>query len=94
MHTYTKLASKHGANDLAIKFPEVAATWHPTRVAGQRTAMGVGAGGQRGRQMNVGVDAWGGRPVAESEIAELVLAGPADLGPLAWKGWVRGSPQT
>ena len=39
---------------------------------------------QRGRQVNVGVDAWGGRPVAESEVAELVRAGPADLGPLAW----------
>ena len=39
---------------------------------------------QRGRQVNVGVDAWGGRPVGEDELAALVQAGPADLGPLPW----------
>lgn len=40
---------------------------------------------QRGRQINVGVDAWGGRPVAEKEIVALVKAGPAELSPLSWQ---------
>ncbi len=35
---------------------------------------------QRGRMINVGVDVWGYRPVSEQAIAELVRAGPADLG--------------
>ena len=39
---------------------------------------------QRGRQVNVGVDAWGGRPVAEGELAALIQSGLADLGPLPW----------
>lgn len=40
---------------------------------------------QRGRQVNVGVDAWDGRPVAETEIVALVKAGPTDLAPLTWR---------
>lgn len=39
---------------------------------------------QRGRQVNVGVDAWGGVPVALEQVAELLAAGPADLAPLPW----------
>jgi calcineurin-like phosphoesterase family protein len=39
---------------------------------------------QRGRQINVGVDAWAGRPVPESVLVELIAAGPADRGPLPW----------
>lgn len=39
---------------------------------------------QRGRQINVGVDAWNGTPVAEEEIELLIAAGPRDLLPLAW----------
>jgi calcineurin-like phosphoesterase family protein len=39
---------------------------------------------QRGRSVNVGVDAWGGRPVAEADVAALVEAGPADRAPLPW----------
>ncbi|MBL0887852.1 metallophosphoesterase [Myceligenerans indicum] len=39
---------------------------------------------QRGRQVNVGVDAWGGRPVAAERIAALVENGPGDLEPLPW----------
>jgi calcineurin-like phosphoesterase family protein len=39
---------------------------------------------QRGRQINVGIDAWGGRPVAAAEVAALIEAGPRDLAPLAW----------
>ena len=39
---------------------------------------------QRGRQINVGVDAWAGRPVALDELAELIAAGPRDLAPLPW----------
>jgi len=39
---------------------------------------------QRGRQINVGVDAWGGRPVPVATIGELVAAGTGDLDPLPW----------
>jgi calcineurin-like phosphoesterase family protein len=39
---------------------------------------------QRGRQVNVGVDAWAGRPVAEDELVRLIEAGPADKEPLPW----------
>jgi calcineurin-like phosphoesterase family protein len=39
---------------------------------------------QRGRRINVGVDAWAGRPVPAELLAELVAAGPADREPLAW----------
>lgn len=37
---------------------------------------------QLGRQINVGVDAWAYRPVAEDEIVDLIEAGPADRAPL------------
>lgn len=39
---------------------------------------------QRGRMINVGVDAWGGYPVSEEQIAELIGAGPRDLEVLPW----------
>jgi calcineurin-like phosphoesterase family protein len=39
---------------------------------------------QRGRMINVGVDAWGGTPVSEAQLAELISAGPADLPVLPW----------
>lgn len=39
---------------------------------------------QSGRQINVGVDAWGGAPVAEDTLAELIAAGPAERAPLPW----------
>jgi len=39
---------------------------------------------QHGHQVNVGVDAWGGRPVAATEVAALIDAGPRDLPPLPW----------
>jgi calcineurin-like phosphoesterase family protein len=39
---------------------------------------------QRGRMINVGVDAWAGRPVSEDTIAATITAGPADLGPKPW----------
>lgn len=47
---------------------------------------------QRGRQVNVGVDAWAGWPVSEEEIGLLVAAGPADREVLTWQrhagmGW-------
>jgi calcineurin-like phosphoesterase family protein len=35
---------------------------------------------QRGRMINVGVDAWGYRPVSESALGEMMAAGPADRG--------------
>lgn len=40
---------------------------------------------QRGRMINVGVDAWAGRPVAEDTLAALVAAAPADAAPLRWQ---------
>lgn len=39
---------------------------------------------QRGRQLNVGVDVWGGRPVPVDTLAAMIDAGPQDLAPLPW----------
>ena len=39
---------------------------------------------QRGRCINVGVDAWGGRPVDLDEIAGLIGHGPGELAPRPW----------
>jgi len=39
---------------------------------------------QAGRQINVGVDAWGGYPVSDDTLAQLMAAGPIDLSPLPW----------
>ncbi|HET6875014.1 MAG TPA: hypothetical protein VFH70_09560 [Acidimicrobiales bacterium] len=39
---------------------------------------------QMGRMINVGVDAWGGFPVAESQLLELINQGPAELPLLPW----------
>lgn len=39
---------------------------------------------QAGRMLNVGVDAWGGRPVSETALLELMAAGPRDTPPLSW----------
>jgi calcineurin-like phosphoesterase family protein len=39
---------------------------------------------QADRQINVGVDAWGGRPVGDDEVARLIAAGPAEHPPLPW----------
>jgi calcineurin-like phosphoesterase family protein len=39
---------------------------------------------QRGRQINVGIDAWGGTPVSEEILVELIEAGVRDLAPLPW----------
>lgn len=41
---------------------------------------------QRGRQINVGVDAWAGRPVPLDQIAEMIAAGEQDIDPLGWTG--------
>ena len=40
---------------------------------------------QRGREINVGVDAWGGYPVAESQLEELITAGAGDLAAQRWR---------
>jgi calcineurin-like phosphoesterase family protein len=40
---------------------------------------------QRGRQINVGVDAWGGYPVSADTIAELIAQGPADRDIIVWE---------
>jgi len=39
---------------------------------------------QRGRMINVGVDAWGGRPVAEGDLAALIRDGENDQEVLPW----------
>lgn len=39
---------------------------------------------QLDRQINVGVDAWAGRPVSEETIISLIKAGPASSPPLEW----------
>jgi calcineurin-like phosphoesterase family protein len=39
---------------------------------------------QSGRQINVGVDAWGGRPISDDTVAALIDAGPNELDPLPW----------
>jgi calcineurin-like phosphoesterase family protein len=40
---------------------------------------------RRGRMIDVGVDAWGGRPVRYEEVAALFLAPEQDVTPLAWE---------
>jgi calcineurin-like phosphoesterase family protein len=40
---------------------------------------------QRGRAINVGIDAWGGVPVSETQIIELIDAGPADRDIIKWE---------
>lgn len=45
---------------------------------------------QNGRMINVGVDAWAGRPVREDQLADLIGAGPGRLAPVPW--WPPGSP--
>jgi len=39
---------------------------------------------QRGRQINVGVDAWGGELVSSDQLAELISRKPTDASPLRW----------
>jgi calcineurin-like phosphoesterase family protein len=39
---------------------------------------------QHGRMINVGVDSWGGYPVAESALAAVISSGPAITPPLGW----------
>lgn len=39
---------------------------------------------QRGRQINVGIDAWGGRMPSDDDVIDLVKAGPADRDCLSW----------
>lgn len=39
---------------------------------------------QRSRMINVGGDAWAGRPVPETRIVELIAAGPQNLDRLEW----------
>jgi calcineurin-like phosphoesterase family protein len=39
----------------------------------------------RGRQINVGIDAWGGRLVPQTEVLDIIAHGPQDLGRLTWE---------
>jgi calcineurin-like phosphoesterase family protein len=40
---------------------------------------------QSGRQINVGVDAWAGRPVSFSVLKAMIEAGEQSLGVLEWR---------
>ena len=40
---------------------------------------------RRGRMIDVGVDAWGGRPVAFEDVAALFSAAEQDVAPLPWR---------
>ena len=40
---------------------------------------------QMGRQINVGVDAWGGNPVSEDTIKQMIKLGPANINVMEWK---------
>lgn len=40
---------------------------------------------QQGRQINVGVDAWGGAPVSAETLLDLIAEGPEVLSPLPWE---------
>lgn len=40
---------------------------------------------QRGLQIDVGVDAWAGRPVGAATVARMLAAGPAELDALPWR---------
>lgn len=45
---------------------------------------------QRDRMINVGVDAWGGIPVSEDTIMQLIDLGPQDVPIQPWKkGWIK-----
>lgn len=44
---------------------------------------------QRGRMIDVGIDAWGGRLVHVDEINELIADGPQDLDPISWRAVAR-----
>jgi len=39
---------------------------------------------QRSRQINVGIDAWGGFPVAEDTLLDIIEIGPADRAVIPW----------
>lgn len=39
---------------------------------------------QRGRMINVGVDAWNGYPVADWQIVEMIAAGEQNISPVPW----------
>ena len=47
---------------------------------------------QRGRMINVGVDAWGGHIVTEGDLVALINAGPNDLSVLGWEIAAEDSP--
>lgn len=82
-----------GATVQLSHFPYTGVPGHPDRYAAHRP---VDTGGwllhghvherwrQRDRMLNVGVDAWGGRPVALETLAACIAAGPATTGPLPW----------
>lgn len=90
----------HGAVDLSVDgvpvtachFPRTSDPTRPDRFAAHRPAGDGwllhghvhGRWVQRGRSIDVGVDAWGGRPVDASTLAALLAAGPADRDPLPW----------
>jgi calcineurin-like phosphoesterase family protein len=40
---------------------------------------------QRGRQINVGMDAWAGRLVSDDDLGQMIAIGPQDLDVLPWR---------
>lgn len=61
------------------------AEWRPVDEGGWLLCGHVhGSWRQRARQINVGVDAWGGRPVSEEALVEIIKQGPTDMDPLPW----------
>lgn len=61
------------------------APWRPVDDGGWLLCGHVhGSWRQRGRQINVGVDAWGGHLVSEEALVRLIGEGPADRDSLQW----------
>jgi calcineurin-like phosphoesterase family protein len=78
---------------LACHFPPFGDSQREDRFVGHRPANVAGwllhghvhdTWRQREQMINVGVDVWAGRPVAEATIAELIAAGPASRDALTW----------
>lgn len=80
--------AEQGANSHDMGPTDRYAPWRP-RDIGQWLICGHvhQAWRQRGRAINVGVDAWGGKPVSSAQVSSLIAQGPAHLPPIAW---VRG----
>jgi calcineurin-like phosphoesterase family protein len=73
--------ARQGATEATDRFAE----WRPADTGDWLLCGHVhDAWRQQGRQINVGIDAWGGRPVSETDLVALIAEGPADRDCLAW----------